>query len=55
VLLAGGGNGTLTPGRHVRYATDTPMANLYLALLERMDAAVESFGDSTGPLRGLLV
>ncbi len=28
VLLAGGGNGTLTPGRHVQYDRDTPLCNL---------------------------
>ncbi|MFO0901067.1 MAG: DUF1552 domain-containing protein [Pirellulales bacterium] len=53
VLLVGGGNGTLQPGRHVRYADNTPMANLFLSLLERMGASVERFGDSTGRLKGL--
>jgi hypothetical protein len=44
VLLAGRGGGTLTPGRHVRFAKDTPMTNLYLAMLERMGAATERLG-----------
>lgn len=53
VLLAGGGNGKLKPGRHVRYAKDTPMANLYLAMLDRMGVETESLGDSNGKLEHL--
>ena len=53
VILAGKGGGTLTPGRHVRYAKDTPMTNLYLSMLERVGAPVERFGDSTGQLPDL--
>lgn len=53
VLLAGGGRGTIQTGRHVRYPRNTPMANLFLSLLDRMDAPVERFGDSTGRLNGL--
>lgn len=54
LLLAGRGCGTLEPGRHVRYANETPLNNLWLALLDRMDAGVESLGDSTGRLGSLL-
>ncbi len=50
VILAGRGGGTLRTGRHVRYANDTPMANLYLSMLERMAAPVERLGDSSGQL-----
>lgn len=50
VVLAGGGAGSLTPGRHVRYPKDTPMTNLYLSMLERMGVNEERFGDSTGKL-----
>jgi hypothetical protein len=53
VLLAGGGNGTLQPGRHVRYKEDTPMANLFLSLLDRVGVQPERFGDSTGRLGDL--
>jgi hypothetical protein len=48
VLLIGGGAGQLKGGRHLRYAKDTPMANLYLTLLDKMGIAVENFGDATG-------
>lgn len=54
VLLAGAGNGTLTPGRHVRFPKETPMTNLYLSLLERMQTPAARLGDSTGPLPGLV-
>jgi hypothetical protein len=53
ILLAGRGGGTLKPGRHVRHPSGTPLTNLYLALLDRMGAPVESFGDSTGRLAAL--
>lgn len=50
VVLAGRGNGTLKPGRHVRYVKDTPMANLYLSMLDRLGVETESLGDSNGKL-----
>jgi len=50
VLLAGRGDGRLKPGRHIEYAQGTPMTNLYLSLLDRMNVKVESLGDSTGHL-----
>jgi hypothetical protein len=53
VLLAGRGGGTLQTGRHVRYAKDTPMSNLYLSMLERAGIDLPRFGDSTGPLANL--
>jgi hypothetical protein len=53
ILLAGGGNGTLRGGRHVRFPPETPLTNLYLSLLDRLGAPVEAFGDSTGQLPGL--
>jgi hypothetical protein len=53
LLLAGRGGGRLQPGRHLRYAPETPMANLLVALLQRAGVKVERFGDSTGALRGL--
>lgn len=50
VLLAGRGNGTVKPGRHVRYPKETPLNNLWLALLERAGAKTASLGDSTATL-----
>ena len=50
VLLAGKGGGTIETGRHVRYPRDTPLNNLYLSLLVRMEVQAEKLGDSTGRL-----
>jgi hypothetical protein len=53
ILLMGKGGGSLRSGRHVRYARNTPVCNLYVELLDRMGCPVNSFGDSTGRLPGL--
>jgi hypothetical protein len=50
LILAGRGNGKLRPGRMVRYPDETPITNLYVAMLDRMGVPVESLGDSTGQL-----
>jgi hypothetical protein len=50
VLLAGGGAGTILPGRHIVYPKDTPLNNLYLSLLDRMESSTDGLGDSTGRL-----
>jgi hypothetical protein len=55
VLLVGGGSGQIKGGRHLRYPKDTPMANLYLTLLDKLGVPVESLGDSTGKLELLSV
>lgn len=51
ILLAGRGCGTLHPGRHTIYPNETPLNNLWLALLNRMDISVHQLGDSTGELK----
>jgi hypothetical protein len=50
VVLAGGGGGTLQPGRHVAYGQPVPMTNLYTAILDRAGVQAERVGDSTGRL-----
>jgi hypothetical protein len=50
VLVMGQGGGLLRTGRHVVYAEQTPMNNLYLTLLDGMGVRTESLGDSTGTL-----
>ncbi len=52
-VLAGRGGGTLTPGRHIRYAAETPIANLYLSMLDKMGVPLDQLGDSNGRLEGL--
>lgn len=53
ILLAGRGGGSLKTGRHIRYPKETPLNNLWLAMLDRMGTRVEKLGDSTGLLEGL--
>jgi hypothetical protein len=53
LILAGRGGGTIRPGRHIRYHYETPMSNLLVSMLDRMDVPVERFGDSTGKLKWL--
>jgi Protein of unknown function (DUF1552) len=53
VLLAGRANGELKPGRHIVYPDKTPMANLYLSLLDRLGVHTTAIGDSTGRLEHL--
>ena len=53
LILAGKGGGTIRTGRHLTYAKETPMNNLFLAMLDRMGAPTEILGDSTGRLEHL--
>jgi hypothetical protein len=45
-----GGVAGIQGGRHLRYPENTPMANLYLTLLDRLGIHIENFGDGTGRL-----
>lgn len=53
ILLAGRGCGTLLPGRHILYEKETPLNNLWLSLLDRMDSPIDRLGDSNGRLKEL--
>ncbi len=46
ILLAGKAGGTLETGRHLAYKAETPVANLYVEILDRMGVRVKQFGDS---------
>lgn len=50
MLVVGGGAGTLKGGRHLRYKNDTPIANLYVSVLDKLGVPMDQFGDSTGKL-----
>ena len=53
VLLAGGGGGSLNPGRYVHHGSQ-PACNLFLSLADRLGLQkLERFGDSTGRLANL--
>jgi len=55
IVLAGNGGGRLDTGQNIEYNTDTPLANLYLTILQTLGAPTESFADSTGTLEGIRV
>jgi hypothetical protein len=52
-ILVGGGNGALRGGQHLPLAQPTPLANLHLTILDKINARQESFGDSTGTIAGV--
>jgi hypothetical protein len=54
ILLAGLGGGRIAGGRHLVYTEDTPLANMYVSILDAFGTPVERFADSAGPLTGLL-
>lgn len=53
VLMAGRGGGAIRTGRHVKHPANTPMANLFLSILDTAGAPTERIGDSTGRLKTL--
>ena len=53
VLLAGRAGGTVKAGRHVVYPENTPLNNLFLSMLDRVDIPTETLGDSSGKLEQL--
>jgi hypothetical protein len=50
IVVAGGGNGRLRSGRHIRFAKGTPISNLYVTLMDMVGLSLDRFGDSTGKL-----
>jgi hypothetical protein len=52
-VLAGGLGGRVKGGRHVVCAKDTPLTNLQLRLLEKVDVRMDRFADSTAALADL--
>jgi hypothetical protein len=54
ILLAGSANGAFTPGRHVTFAGEQPVANLFVSILQAFGLPDTTFGDDgTGTLSGL--
>lgn len=49
-LLAGKLGGQIRTGRHLAYPDNTPMANLLLSILDRVNVHLDKIGDSTGRL-----
>jgi hypothetical protein len=49
-ILVGKGGGSVTGSRHIDLPDKTPIANLHLAILEKLGIERKSFGDSTGTI-----
>ncbi len=54
LVVGGKGGNRIDTGQHLVYAEDSPMANLYVSMLDAFGAPVERFADSTGHLQGFL-
>ncbi len=53
IAVIGGKAAGMTGGRYLRYADDTPLANLEVTLLDKLGVHVEKFGDANGQLKNL--
>jgi hypothetical protein len=53
VVLAGRAGGTIQSGRHIVMPGETPLNNLFLSMLDRMNAGMPTLGDSTGRLTAI--
>jgi hypothetical protein len=53
IILAGNAGGAIEAGRHITYAGQNPLCNLYLNVFDQMGVKADRFGDSTGRLTGL--
>ena len=54
IVLAGRGGGRIAARAASEYTADTPLANLYVSMLDAFGTPVERFADSTGRLPGVL-
>lgn len=54
ILVGGSAGGRIATGQHLSYSSDTPLANLYAAMLNGFGTRQERFADSTGVLPGVL-
>ena len=52
-IVVGGGRGKLKGGQHIVCAEHTPQTNLLVTLLDKVDAKVDSLGDSSGRIHEL--
>ena len=50
LLLAGGRGLGTRHGQYLRFDETTPLANLFVTMLDRLGVPVESFADSTGEM-----
>ena len=53
ILVAGGARFGMQGGRHLRYKTGKPLANLHVTLLDKVGVHLDKFGDSDGKIENL--
>ncbi len=53
IFVAGGANGKMKGGRHLKYPEDTPAANLLWTMLDKAGIHPDTVGDATGKLTEL--
>ena len=53
IALVGGSKAGIKGGRYIRYPQGTPLANLWVTILEKLGVPVEALGDSAGQLDSL--
>jgi hypothetical protein len=54
MILGGRANGRIRSGQHLVYEKDTPIANLYVSMLNAFGVPTERFADSSGKLPGVM-
>lgn len=55
LILAGKGGGKIKTGQNLIFEKETPLANLYLTMLDTLNIEQDKFGDSTSTLNGVRV
>ncbi len=55
IVLGGRAGGRIRAGQHLSFSKDTPLANLYAAMLSAFGTGQNSFADSSAVLPGVLV
>jgi len=48
IVLAGGASGRVAGGKHIRMDSGTPIANLLVTMLDKLNVPVDDFADSNG-------
>lgn len=55
IVLAGGRKLGMRHGQYLKFTQDTPLANLFVTMLQRLNVPSDSFADSTGDMSEVLV
>ena len=53
IVLGGQGGGRIASGQHLVYSADSPLANLFVSMLQRIGINEDKFASGTGTMRGL--